>query len=98
MANCSNSAGVSFNSSLAYEFDVQNNDITAGINQFTVSSGYTPTPFFPAGSWQHVAFTYDGSQIKIYVNGSLVKTKSCGIALDYSGVATLSIGRPDTIS
>jgi hypothetical protein len=85
---------IGLNSSTGYEIDVQNNDISAGTNQFACISDYFPSPFFPIGSWQHVAFSYDGSQIKTYVNGSLVKSHSCSLTLDYSGASTLNIGDP----
>ncbi|MDB5274627.1 MAG: cell surface receptor domain protein [Chitinophagaceae bacterium] len=46
------------------------------------------------GSWQHVAYVFDGGTIKLYLNGSLVLTNTTytGKALSYSSVA-MEIGR-----
>lgn len=40
-----------------------------GINAMT---GYTAANSVPSGTWTHVVGTYDGSRMKIYINGKLV--------------------------
>jgi hypothetical protein len=65
-----------------FEFGLQfnNNDslmrlsaaIAAGPN---IVRATDPTEF-PLGSWQHVAFTADGGQVRVYRNGNLVATSS----------------------
>jgi chitodextrinase len=38
----------------------------------------TGTAAAPVGSWTHVALTYDGTSLRLYVNGTLVKTGGAG--------------------
>src|SRR5579862_2795163 len=61
--------------------DIDNNDIAVGLywaattNKFTFIFGglgsdqFSSTDAFPAGSFYHVAGTYDGSVFRLYVNG-----------------------------
>lgn len=49
-----------------------------------------PTPI-PAGTWTHVATTYDGSMLRMYVNGSEVATQEVTGAL--TGSLPMAIGR-----
>jgi hypothetical protein len=42
------------------------------------------TPALPAGAWSHVVGTYDGSTIKIYVNGALVQSVGHDAAVIHS--------------
>ena len=37
---------------------------------------YTGSTLLTAGNWYHVGFTYDGNDIKLYVNGKLEKTQN----------------------
>ncbi|VXD18410.1 putative Peptidylamidoglycolate lyase [Marinoscillum sp. 108] len=47
-----------------------------------------------AGSWQHVAMTYDGVQLKLYLNGNLEESTSASGLIDYSPVpSSHNIGR-----
>ncbi len=52
------------------------NDLMAAI--ITTTSGskycYATNPLLVDGGWHHVAFTYDGSNIKIYYNGDVIGT------------------------
>lgn len=41
------------------------------------STGYN----LPLNQWTHIAATYDGSESKVYVNGSLVSTKTIGLPI-----------------
>ena len=44
----------------------------------------TPNQFWTAGEWYHVVGTYDGSAVKLYVNGALVGSNSAsGSLTDY---------------
>ena len=46
----------------------------------------------PTGSWQHVAFTADGSTLRIFRNGSLTSTQPYSGALASSDLGPLGIG------
>lgn len=55
----------------------------AGIQQFDVvyfdeygNSSYVPTQDVKPNIWQHIVFTFDNGDVKIYVNNQLVKTGS----------------------
>jgi len=39
-------------------------------------SAATSNQVVPTGSWNHIAATYDGAQLKVYINGYLDKTQS----------------------
>jgi hypothetical protein len=47
---------------------------------------------FPLGQWQHVAFTADGGQIRLYRNGQLVATGSYLDRINQPNIQWLSIG------
>lgn len=49
-----------------------------------------PTPLV-AETWTHVATTYDGSTLRMYVNGSLVATEA--VTGDLTGASQMAIGR-----
>lgn len=54
-----------------------------GIVEFQISdngswNGVQTMPVLKTGRWYHVAGVYDGSTLKIYVNGKLMGTKSAG--------------------
>lgn len=44
-----------------------------------VDAGYQLTTTLPAGSWSHIALTYDGTIYKFYINGALVDSYTGGI-------------------
>lgn len=44
--------------------------------------------------WQHVAATYDGANLKLYVNGKLVKSAAQTASFNSNTVSNLSIGNP----
>ena len=44
-----------------------------------------------AGEWQHVACSYDGNTLSLYVNGTLVVSKGIG-SVAYGGAGDLTIG------
>lgn len=51
------------------------------------------TPFYPsAGRWTQAVWTYDGTTLRIYINGSL-SVSATGPAITTSGTAPLEIGR-----
>jgi hypothetical protein len=62
--------------------------IAAGPNITTVRE----TAAFPLDEWQHVAFTADGGQVRLYRNGQLVATGSYLDPINQPNVAWLSIG------
>jgi len=44
------------------------------------------------GQWYHVVGTYDGSNVKMYINGVLEKTSAKSGSISYSSVCALTIG------
>ena len=62
--------------------------IAAGPNITTV----TENAAFPLDTWQHVAFTADGGQVRLYRNGQLVATGSYLDPINQPNVEFLSIG------
>lgn len=43
---------------------------------YNINLGTTSTSDVPVNVWKHVVFTHDGSTVKLYINGSLVRSKS----------------------
>ena len=66
-----------------------------GVVEFVVTApgwnGCASAPILETGRWYHVAGVYDGSTIKIYVNGNLQNTKSADSTLNFSSF-DLNIG------
>lgn len=48
----------------------------------------------PVDTWAHVAFTFDGGQVQLYIDGVLVRNQGSGGAVDYDG-HDLLIGATD---
>ena len=73
-----------------------NGTVTYFLYGTTASSGVTSTTALQPGVWCHVAATYDGANMKIYINGLQdVSTAATGDVGDSSG--TLYLGyNPDT--
>ena len=71
------------------------NTTAIGLRHSYIGGGYTTVShtWLTDGTWQHVFFTYDGSEIKIYANG-VDKGGALGLSgsFDISGGA-LSLGR-----
>ena len=70
---------------------------SSGLEFYIYSNGWQviDVPFpkdFTAGKWSHIAATYDGSTMCLYVNGSLVGTKSLSASIN-SGNYPLGIGK-----
>ena len=65
-------------------------------NFLTVSGGSQPNTregaLFPIGSWQHVAFTADGAQMRIYRNGVQAGSVGYGGNLGVPPIKALGIG------
>jgi hypothetical protein len=55
--------------------------------------GATSSSVVPVGSWSHVLCTYDGANIKIYVNGVLKATQPQTGVITSSNATALNIGR-----
>ncbi|MEQ8523721.1 LamG-like jellyroll fold domain-containing protein [Gracilimonas sp.] len=76
-------------SSVAASFTI--GDITNGGPRVTTNSS------IPANQWTHIAATYDGTDLKIYVNGSLDATDSESRSID-PNPQPLLIGGPNALN
>lgn len=43
---------------------------------YSIKLGTTSTSDVPVNVWKHVVFTHDGSTVKLYINGSLIRSQS----------------------
>lgn len=60
-------------------------DVTVKPNQLQVAGGPTATNVsteFSTGTWYHLAAVYNGSQLRVYVNGELAATKDAVRTID----------------
>lgn len=56
-------------------------------------AGYhTSTGTIPLNQWSHIAITWDASNVKLYINGTLDKTVSCTGTFAYSSTTPKTIG------
>lgn len=63
----------------------------AAVDGSNYSTAY-PTSNLNNGEWYHVVGTYDGTDIKLYVNGALVATNNKPGGLTYAGNMRVCIG------
>ncbi|WP_346086771.1 DUF1735 and LamG domain-containing protein [Sphingobacterium ginsenosidimutans] len=64
-------------------------DVTVQPNQLQVSGGPTSTNVnftFNTGTWYHIAAVYDGSQLKVYVDGVLLATTTASRTVDLTNM------------
>jgi Ca2+-binding RTX toxin-like protein len=61
------------------------------IRTASLDQGIHRTPAIPAGAWTHLATTYDGANLRIYVNGALAATRGVTGGIEV-GVGPLRIG------
>jgi hypothetical protein len=74
-------------SGLAYSlYGDENNTGPAGYMNISGDKSVTSTGALPLNTWSHVAFTYDGTTMRLYVNGVQVKSKA------QTGSASVSAG------
>jgi hypothetical protein len=63
---------------MAYELYANNPDVARPAAYFTTPGGairgITGTSAMSANTWSHLAVTYDGANMRLYVNGALVRT------------------------
>ncbi len=82
-----------------YQFDLYNNELTGA---FSVSGGswpsyYVQTPIpIVLGTWNHVAWTYDQSAMKLYFNGQPISTNVIGPQTIATSSTPLRISGADT--
>lgn len=81
---------VNFQSWYRFYFDTDGGLILALTDVSNNLTSYKTSSTFPAGSWYHVLATYDGSVVKIYVNGTEEYSAARSGALGWSGVADTS--------
>lgn len=58
---------------------------------------WTGTSGLTLNTWNHVGFTFDGSTVKLYVNGALVKTATQAGVIDYGTHGPWMIGGDTSI-
>jgi len=52
-----------------------------GINGVYLATGFSNYSYFEDNNWHHIGFTYDGSDLKLYVDGNLVQTATGTVEL-----------------
>ena len=70
-------------------------DVTVKPNQLQMAGGLTATNVsmeFATGTWYHIAAVYNGSQLKIYVNGGEVATKTANRTVDLTSALGFYFG------
>ncbi len=71
-----------------------NNSVYAGFGAGATWKGVTANGVISVGSWNHIAVSFDGSRMVLYVNGEVVGTNDdFGGSLPTTATAQLSIGR-----
>ena len=74
----------------------QSNRILTGVNNAATTNSQTNSVVFGnqviLNNWVHVVFTYDGTSLKLFQNGSLVSTQSPVIPINTLSSSGLSIG------
>jgi YVTN family beta-propeller protein len=80
---------------MAYELYANNPDVARAAAYYTTPGGalrgVTATSAVPTNTWTHLAATYDGTSMKFYVNGALVRSVLRSGAIDATNGA-LNIG------
>ena len=59
---------------------INNSQLNVGVNGPSGSLAYT-SQTFALNTWYHVATTYDGSKVSLYINGALVKSGTVSTAM-----------------
>ena len=54
---------------------------------------YAPVTSFAAGTWHHMATTYDQNNMRIYIDGNLAVSASVTHPIAYNGAAPILLGR-----
>jgi len=75
--------GIDFNSTSLSGFVLSSNQTSA----FVVYN----TPF-TLNEWYHVVMSYDGSELKLYLNGNVVSTTNTNLILNALGNSGISVG------
>jgi hypothetical protein len=60
-------------------FNTSNNTVSLRIGNETTVDGLSSSAAIPLNAYTHIAFTYDGATIRIYINGALDNSKSTTI-------------------
>lgn len=58
----------------------------------TTLNGFAPGAGLTVGMWYHVAATYNGSYMRIYLNGAELANRSCSGNIQISGNASIPLG------
>lgn len=65
---------IASNGAPAWEIFTQNNQVGAEVDNGSTYASVQTGSILSAGIWTHVAFTYDGNTLTLYVNGALQST------------------------
>lgn len=88
-----------FEIGLIYNAETGNASLTAAITAGPNVVRATAPSAFPLGSWRHVAFSADGAQIRLYLDGVEVAATDYIVAINKPDIAYISFGArlaPDT--
>ena len=76
-----------------FAMSISNGHASIGLNNGSRNCTASDVQTLPLGKWNHVAVTFGGSTVKVYVNGQLRVTQSCSFSSIGASTEPLNIGR-----